>query len=151
MTFFFVKSLLFLSGYFENRILFLTVSQSPILDELRTRIWGFLTGCESVNNVPDWNLQYNGGVKTKKLVILDDVWTRKALDSLTSNLPSCTILVVSRSKLADPNATYDVEVLREDEAISLFCLCAFGQKTIPPGFDKDLVKKVMLMVSLFYN
>ncbi|CAG7886421.1 unnamed protein product [Brassica rapa] len=128
--------------YFENRILFLTVSQSPILDELRTRIWGFLTGCESVNNVPDWNLQYNGGVKTKKLVILDDVWTRKALDSLTSNLPSCTILVVSRSKLADPNATYDVEVLREDEAISLFCLCAFGQKTIPPGFDKDLVKKV---------
>ncbi|KAF8097061.1 hypothetical protein N665_0296s0042 [Sinapis alba] len=127
--------------YFEE-ILFLTVSQSPVVEELRTRIWGFLTGCEGVNHVPDWNLQYNSGVKTKKLVILDDVWTRKALDSLTSNLPSCTILVVSRSKLADPNATYDVEVLREDEAISLFCLCAFGQKSIPPGFDKDLVKKV---------
>lgn len=131
--------------------MFLTVSQSPLVEELRAHIWGFLTGCEGVNNVPDWTLQYNGGVKTKKLVILDDVWTRKALDSLISNLPSCTILVVSRSKLADPNATYDVEVLREDEAISLFCLCAFGQKSVPPGFDKDLVKKVTLMVSLFYS
>ncbi|CAN7069173.1 unnamed protein product [Brassica oleracea var. botrytis] len=127
--------------YFE-KILFLTVSQSPLVEELRAHIWGFLTGCEGVDHVQDWNLQYNGGVKTKKLVILDDVWTRKALDSLTSNLPSCTILVVSRSKLADPNATYDVEVLREDEAISLFCLCAFGQKSLPPGFDKDLVKMV---------
>ncbi|KAJ0251996.1 disease resistance protein [Hirschfeldia incana] len=127
--------------YFE-KILFLTVSQSPLVEELRAHIWGFLTGCEDVNHVPDWNLPYNGGIKTKKLVILDDVWTRKALDSLISNLPSCTILVVSRSKLADPNATYDVEVLREDEAISLFCLCAFGQKSIPPGFDKELVKKV---------
>ncbi|KAF3529291.1 hypothetical protein DY000_02036691 [Brassica cretica] len=87
-------------------------------------------------------ISYDGGVKTKKLVILDDVWTREALDHLTSNLPGCTTLVVSRSKLADPSATYDVEVLREYEAISLFCLCAFGQKSVPPGFDKDLVKKV---------
>ncbi|CAF2068110.1 hypothetical protein Bca4012_086694 [Brassica carinata] len=85
---------------------------------------------------------YDGGVKTKKLVILDDVWTREALDHLTSNLPGCTTLVVSRSKLVEPNATYDVEVLREYEAISLICLCAFGQKSVPPGFDKDLVKKV---------
>ncbi|CAA7050720.1 unnamed protein product [Microthlaspi erraticum] len=42
-------------------------------------------------------------------VILDDVWTREALDRLTFNLPGCTTLVVSRSKLAKPEATYDVE------------------------------------------
>ena len=131
--------------------MFLTVSQSPMLDELRIHIWGFLTGYEGVNHVPNWNLQYDGGVKTKKLVILDDVWTREALDHLTSNLPGCTTLVVSRSKLVEPNATYDVEVLREYEAISLICLCAFGQKSVPPGFDKDLVKKVLLMSFLFYN
>ena len=122
-----------------------------MLDELRIHIWGFLTGYEGVNHVPNWNLQYDGGVKTKKLVILDDVWTREALDHLTSNLPGCTTLVVSRSKLVEPNATYDVEVLREYEAISLICLCAFGQKSVPPGFDKDLVKKVLLMSFLFYN
>ncbi|KAG2249991.1 hypothetical protein Bca52824_089619 [Brassica carinata] len=79
-----------------------------MLDELRIHIWGFLTGYEGVNHVPNWNLQYDGGVKTKKLVILDDVWTREALDHLTSNLPGCTTLV----------------------------------KSVPPGFDKDLVKKV---------
>uniref|UniRef100_A0A1J3G2V7 Putative disease resistance protein n=1 Tax=Noccaea caerulescens TaxID=107243 RepID=A0A1J3G2V7_NOCCA len=128
--------------HFENRILFLTVSQSPILEELREHIWSFLTGYEGENPVPNWTLQYEGGVKTRKLVILDDVWTREALDRLTYNFPGCTTLVVSRSKLAKPEATYDVEVLREDEALSLFCLCAFGQKTVPRGFSESLVKQV---------
>nr|BAJ33640.1 unnamed protein product [Eutrema halophilum] len=127
--------------HFENRILFLTVSQSPILEELRAHIWGFLTGYEG-NPVPNWNLQYEGGFKTQKLVILDDVWTREALDRLTCNIPGCTTLVVSRSKLTEPKATYDVEVLREDEAVSLFCLCAFGQKSVPSGFSKSLVEQV---------
>ncbi|CAN8276134.1 unnamed protein product [Cochlearia groenlandica] len=126
--------------YFENRILFLTVSQSPILEELKAEIWGFLTGCEGP--VPNWNLQYEGKVKTQKLVILDDVWTREALDYLTYTIPGCTTLVVSRSKLTEPKDTYDVEVLRENEAVSLFCLCAFGQKTVPPGFSQSLVKQV---------
>ncbi|XP_009108808.1 probable disease resistance protein At4g33300 [Brassica rapa] len=128
--------------HFENKVLFLTVSQSPMLEELRAHIWAFVSGYEGVNPVPNWNLQYEGGVKTQKLVILDDVWTREALDCLTFNIPGCTTLVVSRSKLTEPKATYDVEVLREDEALSLFCLCAFGQKTIPPGFDKSMVEQV---------
>ncbi|KFK29941.1 nbs-lrr resistance protein [Arabis alpina] len=128
--------------YFENRILFLTVSQSPILDELRARVWSFLSGCEGVNPVPSWNLKYEGGVKMQKLVILDDVWTREALDRLTYNIPGCTTLVVSRSKLTEPKFTYDVEVLKDDEALALFCLCAFGQKSVPPGFSHNLVKQV---------
>ncbi|KAG7545243.1 P-loop containing nucleoside triphosphate hydrolase [Arabidopsis suecica] len=126
--------------HFENRILFLTVSQSPLLEELREHIWGFLSGCEAGNPVPDCNFQFEG---TRKLVILDDVWTTQALDRLTSfKFPGCTTLVVSRSKLTEPKFTYDVEVLSEDEAISLFCLCAFGQKSVPPGFCNDLVKQV---------
>lgn len=126
--------------------MFLTVSQSPILDELRAHIWFFLSGCE--NPVPLSNIQFEGGVvKTRKLVILDDVWTTQALDRLTFTIPGCTTLVVSRSKLTDPNSTYDVEVLTEVEAISLFCLCAFGQKTVPFGFCRNLVKQVSLMVS----
>lgn len=125
--------------------MFLTVSQSPILDELRARIWHFFSGCEAVNPVPDCNLQFEG---TRKLVILDDVWTTQALDRLTSfKIPGCTTLVVSRSKLTDPKSTYDVEVLSEDEAISLFCLCAFGQKSVPSGFCRNLVKQVLSMVS----
>ncbi|EOA16023.1 hypothetical protein CARUB_v10004147mg [Capsella rubella] len=126
--------------HFENRILFLTVSQSPLLDELRAHIWGFLSGCEDVNPVPDCNILFEGA---RKLVILDDVWTTQALDRLTSfKIPGCTTLVVSRSKLTEPKSTYDVEVLSEDEAISLFCLCAFGHKSVPSGFCSNLVKQV---------
>jgi len=125
--------------------LFLTVSQSPLLEELRELIWGFLSGCEAGNPVPDCNFPFEG---SRKLVILDDVWTTQALDRLTSfKFPGCTTLVVSRSKLTEPKFTYDVEVLSEDEAISLFCLCAFGQKSIPLGFCKDLVNQVILIVS----
>ena len=116
------------------------MSQSPNLEELRAHIWGFLTS-------------YEAGVgatlpESRKLVILDDVWTRESLDQLMfENIPGTTTLVVSRSKLTEPKFTYDVEVLSEDEAISLFCLCAFGQKSIPLGFCKDLVKQVILIVS----
>ncbi|XP_010437782.1 PREDICTED: probable disease resistance protein At4g33300 [Camelina sativa] len=128
--------------HFENRILFLTVSQSPMLEELRTHIWGFLTGCETINPVTNLNFEFEGGVRMPKLVILDDVWTREALEHLTRKMPGCTTLVVSRSKLTEPKSTYDVEVLSEDEAISLFCLCAFGQKSVPSGFCSNLVKQV---------
>ncbi|CAN6991756.1 unnamed protein product, partial [Brassica oleracea var. botrytis] len=67
-------------GHFENQILFLTVSQSPILEVLRSHIWAFLTSCTR---------------QTRKLVILDDVWTRKSLDQLFFKTPGTTTLVVS--------------------------------------------------------
>ena len=115
------------TGHFENQILFLTVSQSPILEVLRSHIWAFLTSCTR---------------QTRKLVILDDVWTRKSLDQLFFKTPGTTTLVVSRSKFADPKATHHVELLNEDEATSLFCLSAFDQKSIPSGFNIKLVKQV---------
>ncbi|RID72977.1 hypothetical protein BRARA_B00151 [Brassica rapa] len=115
-------------GHFENQILFLTVSQSPILEVLRSHIWSFLTSCTR---------------QTRKLVILDDVWTRRSLDQLFFKTPGTTTLVVSRSKLADPEATYHVELLNEDEATSLFCLSAFDQTSIPSGFNIKLVKQIV--------
>lgn len=77
-------------------------------------------------------------------MILDDVWTRESLDKLMFNIPGTTTLVVSRSKLADPRTTYDVELLNEAEATSLFCLSAFNEKSIPSGFSKWLVKQVLM-------
>ncbi|OMO87695.1 Disease resistance protein [Corchorus capsularis] len=35
-------------SYFNNKILFLTVSQSPDVEQLRARIWGFITGNEAM-------------------------------------------------------------------------------------------------------
>nr|BAJ34016.1 unnamed protein product [Eutrema halophilum] len=59
------------------------------------------------------------------------------------NNPGTTTLVVSRSKLADPGTTYNVELLNESEATSLFCLSAFNQKSVPSGFSPTLVKQVV--------
>ncbi|KFK23626.1 hypothetical protein AALP_AAs65482U000100 [Arabis alpina] len=111
--------------HFGDRVLFLTVSQSPNLEDLEASLCRFLTG------------------PTKKLVILDDVWTRGSLDQLMFNVPGTTTLVVSRSKFADPKTTYNVEFLNQDEATSLFCLSAFDQKSVPAGFSQDLVKQVV--------
>ncbi|VVB13236.1 unnamed protein product [Arabis nemorensis] len=114
--------------YFRDRVLFLTVSRSPNLEDLGDSLWGFLNGYDD---------------HTKKLVILDDVWTRESLDQLMFKIPGTTTLVVSRSKLADPKRNYNVELLNVDEATSLFCLSAFDQKSVPSGFSKDLVKQVV--------
>ncbi|KAA3488836.1 Disease resistance protein [Gossypium australe] len=61
-------------SYFNNRILFLTVSQSPDLQQLRARIWGFLTGNEAMgytNNllVPQGKLQCEWGSGPRTLIV----------------------------------------------------------------------------------
>ncbi|KAF8115254.1 hypothetical protein N665_0029s0092 [Sinapis alba] len=124
-------------GYFGRRVRFLTVSQSPNIEELKAFIWEFLTGDED-----GFRAALPVG-QTRRLVILDDVWTRESLDKLMPKIPGITTLVVSRSKLADPKTTYDVELLNENEATSLFCLSAFNEKSVPFGFSKELVKQVV--------
>ncbi|CAA0264477.1 unnamed protein product [Arabidopsis thaliana] len=114
-------------GLFKNKVLFLTVSRSPNFENLESCIREFL---------------YDG-VHQRKLVIFDDVWTRESLDRLMSKIRGSTTLVVSRSKLADPRTTYNVELLKKDEAMSLLCLCAFEQKSPPSPFNKYLVKQVV--------
>ncbi|KAF2538371.1 hypothetical protein F2Q70_00006679 [Brassica cretica] len=126
-------------GHFGRRVLFLTVSQSPNIEELKAVIWGFLTGNEDGFGA---TLPEPVG-QTQRLVILDDVWTREALDKLMFKIPGTTTLVVSRSKLADPRTTYEVELLNENEATSLFCLSAFNEKSVPFGYSKELVKQVV--------
>lgn len=139
------------TGHFGRRVLFLTVSQSPNIEELKACIWGFLTGNEDGFGA---TLPEPVG-QTRRLVILDDVWTREALDKLMFNIPGTTTLVVSRSKLADPRTTYEVELLNENEATSLFCLSAFNEKSVPFGFSKVLVKQVLIsllcIVTFFFS
>ncbi|MBA0745822.1 hypothetical protein Gogos_008381 [Gossypium gossypioides] len=137
-------------SYFNNRILFLTVSQSPDLQQLRARIWGFLTGNEAMgytNNlfVPQGKLQCEWGSGPRTLVVLDDVWSLSALEQLIFRIPTYKTLVVSRFKFPTPvvNEVYNVELLREDESLSLFCHSAFGQKWIPPTANETLVKQIV--------
>ncbi|XVF36212.1 hypothetical protein REPUB_Repub19eG0038900 [Reevesia pubescens] len=138
-------------SYFNGRILFLTVSQSPDLEQLRAKILGFITANEvmgyTTNNlfVPQGKLECDWGTGKRILVVLDDVWSLSVLEQLIFRIPTYKTLVVSRFKFPASvvNEVHRVELLREDESMSLFCHSAFGQKSIPPTANETLVKQIV--------
>ncbi|KAL2318627.1 hypothetical protein Fmac_032503 [Flemingia macrophylla] len=131
--------------YFRERILFLSVSQSPNVEQLRTRIWGYIMGNERLDSdfvVPQWMPQFECRSETRTLIVLDDVWTLPVLEQLACRIPGCKFLVVSRFKFQNV-LSYEVELLSEEDALSLFCHHAFGQKSIPLSANENLVKQVV--------
>ncbi|KAL5071949.1 hypothetical protein RYX36_022836 [Vicia faba] len=133
--------------YFKERILFLTVSQSPNVEQLRTKIWGFIMGNRNLNPdyaVPQWIPQFECRSEARTLVVLDDVWSLSVLEQLVCRIPGCKFVVVSRFKFPTIfNKIYEVELLSEEDALSLFCHHAFGQKSIPFTANENLVKQVV--------
>ncbi|XP_052202856.1 probable disease resistance protein At4g33300 [Diospyros lotus] len=135
-------------SYFNSKVFFLTVSQSPDVEHLRLKIWGMITGHNmdgSSDVIPQWMLQHELRVVVKTLVILDDVWSLPVLEQLICRIPGCKTLVVSRFKFSPSiiNCTYELELLKEEEALSLFCNSAFGQKSIPLGANQKLINQVV--------
>ncbi|XP_061355936.1 probable disease resistance protein At4g33300 [Gastrolobium bilobum] len=134
-------------SYFKERILFLTVSQSPNVEQLRAKIWGYIMGNESLNAnyvVPQWMPQFEYRSQAQILIVLDDVWSLSVLEQLVFRIPGCKFVVVSRFKFPTIlTATYEVELLSEEDALSLFCHHAFGQKSIPFAANENLVKQVV--------
>ncbi|PPE01834.1 hypothetical protein GOBAR_DD01162 [Gossypium barbadense] len=130
-------------SYFNNRILFLTVSQSPDLEQLRAKIWGFITGNEPLNYTRKSQCEWGSGPQA--LVVLDDVWSLPVLEQLIFRVPTYKTLVISRFKFPRRvvNEVYEVELLGEDESMSLFCRSAFGQNSIPPTANETLVKQIV--------
>ncbi|KHN12752.1 Putative disease resistance protein [Glycine soja] len=133
--------------YFKDRILFLTVSQSPNVEKLRTKIWGYIMGNERLDAnyvVPQWQWmpQFECRSEARTLIVLDDVWTLSVVDQLMCRIPGCKFLVVSRSKFQTV-LSYEVELLSEEDALSLFCHHAFGQRSIPLAANENLVKQVV--------
>ncbi|PKH89617.1 hypothetical protein CRG98_049938, partial [Punica granatum] len=134
--------------YFDDKMLFLTVSQSPNIDNLKAKMYGFLMGNDSMTSydrMPPWIPQYGGRTldPVQSLIVLDDVWKLKDLEPLVNiKGPGCKILVVSRFRFPTIfQVHYEVECLRDDEAITLFCLSAFEQTSIPPEANENLVKQ----------
>ncbi|KAG5230974.1 disease resistance family protein [Salix suchowensis] len=73
--------------HFENRILFLTVSQSPNVEQLRAKIFGFITGADGMGGmgndlVPNRDFQFEWRIGARTLIVLDDVWSLKVLEQL---------------------------------------------------------------------
>lgn len=92
-------------------------------------------------------LQHDTEISSRTLLVLDDVWSQSVIEQLKFRFPNgCKILVVSRLKfpLSVVDSSYELELLREDEAMELFCHFAFGLSSIPFTADKKLVKEVLV-------
>ncbi|GMI77080.1 ADR1-like 2, PHOENIX 21 [Hibiscus trionum] len=58
-------------------------------------------------------------------------------------VPTYKTLVISRCKFPK-RIVYEVELLKEDESMSLFCHSTFGKKLIPPTGNAILVKHIVM-------
>ncbi|XP_008792596.2 putative disease resistance protein At5g47280 [Phoenix dactylifera] len=136
-----------IQNYFSDRIFFETVSQSPNLESLKLKLWEQISGnmvIGAYTQIPQWQMALGARDKGPTLIVLDDVWSLSQLEQLIFRLPGCKTLVVSRFKFPTLiNNTYELELLGEAEALSLFCQAAFEQQSIPPTADKKLVKQVV--------
>ncbi|KHN30320.1 Putative disease resistance protein [Glycine soja] len=107
--------------------------------------WGYIVGNERLDTnyvVPQWMPQFKCRSEARTLIVLDDVWTLSVVDQLMCRIPGCKFLVVSRPKFRTV-LSYEVEFLIEEDALSLFCHHAFGQKSIPLAGNENLVKQVV--------
>ncbi|XP_047046333.1 putative disease resistance protein At5g47280 [Lolium rigidum] len=133
-------------GYFNNRIFFETVSQSANLETIKMRLWEQISSnivLGAYNQIPEWQLKLGPRDKGPVLVILDDVWSLSQLEELVFKFPGCKTLVISRLKFPTlVTRTYEMKLLGEEEALSVFCTAAFDQECVPQTVDKKLVKQV---------
>ncbi|XP_042398504.1 probable disease resistance protein At4g33300 [Zingiber officinale] len=134
-------------SYFEDRIYFETLSQSQNLESLKLRLWEQISGnivLGVYNQIPQWQMELVPKDKGPFLLVLDDVWSVSELEELIFRVPGCKILVVSRFKFpAIVKSTYEMELLGEEDALSLFCHAAFEQTYIPSTVDQKLIKQVV--------
>ncbi|OEL22879.1 putative disease resistance protein [Dichanthelium oligosanthes] len=133
-------------AYYNDRIFFETISQSANLETIKMRLWEQISGnlvVGAYNQIPEWQLKLGPRDRGPVLVILDDVWSLSQLEDLVFKFPGCKTLVVSRFKFPTlARRTYEMQLLDEEEALSVFCRAAFDQECVPQTADKRLVKQV---------
>ncbi|GLJ58452.1 hypothetical protein SUGI_1450210 [Cryptomeria japonica] len=139
-----------IKGCFRN-IVFIIVSQSPNLKGILETIWEkiFRRNVPEFQNVEDAHIQLQQRLlKQSKptLVVLDDVWSRANLEKLLFEARGYKTLVTTRDGSIIPRnpytRLYQLPLLNKEDALSLFCLSAFGQTSIPSTADANLVIEV---------
>ncbi|KAL6847014.1 hypothetical protein ACP4OV_022867 [Aristida adscensionis] len=131
---------------FSDRVFFETISQSANLETIKMKLWEQISSnivLGEYNQIPEWQLKLGPRDRGPVLVILDDVWSLTQLEELVFKFPGCKTLVVSRYKFPTlVTRTYEMQLLDEEEALSVFCRAAFDQEVVPCTADKKLVKQV---------
>lgn len=135
-------------GYF-NKIVYAPVSKNPDIQKLLIRMWQTIVPGgrnDEFNNIEDVRIQLQKKIRDKKtgsvLVVLDDVWEKHHLRDLWFKGKGCKTLITSRIKnIIDK--PYELPCLRKPDDVSLFCLSAFDQDSIPKTEDEELVNEVI--------
>jgi hypothetical protein len=140
-----------IKGAFRNNIIFITVSQSPNLKGILETMWEKIFPRKKLEfqSVEDAHRQLQEQLLRQAkptLVVLDDVWSRANLENLLFEGQGYKTLVTTRDRSTIPTATstqlYELPLLDDSDALSLFCFWAFGQRSIPNNADEHLVKQV---------
>ena len=138
-------------GVFQNNIIFLTVSQSPNLKGILESMWEKIIQRKKpeFQNVEDAHRQLQQQLQKRAkptLVVLDDVWSRANLENLLFKGEGYKSIVTTRDCSTIPRTTvtwlYELPLLDDADALSLFCFWAFGERSIPNTADERLVKQV---------
>ena len=139
-----------MAGIFKGNILFVTISRLADTTDIVKKIIQQLPSSQ----LPDFHsdedaINYLECLLKRVspshiLLVLDDVWREgvSLVDSLFSlNLPNYKILVTSRFSFQRFKPVYNLKILNDQDAMTLFRQCALpddGSSTIP----YDLVEKV---------
>lgn len=138
-----------IQDHYKDRIVFETVSQSPNLKVTIERLWDKIVRGHrpDFHNVEDAHMQFQQRLNQMKtrptLVVLDDVWKKHHLEKLLFKAEGYKTLITTRDSLVEANCQYDLQLLRDTDALSLFCCWAFGQQMVPETVDQNLVTQVI--------
>ncbi|GLJ19848.1 hypothetical protein SUGI_0359660 [Cryptomeria japonica] len=139
-----------IKGYFQN-VVFVTVSQSSNVKGLIETMWDKIIGVKrpEFQNVEDARMQLQQQLLCQSkstLVILDGVCSRSILGKLLFEGRGYKTLITTRDISIIPQNSctrlYQLPLLGQRDAQSLFCFWGFGQTSIPTNADASLVNEV---------
>ena len=84
------------------------------------------------------------------LLVLDDVWSESEsiIQDLKFTIPGYKILITSRNVFSRFGSTYDLSLLNDQDAKTLFCYSAF-HNTNHVNVPDDLVNKVKFLKYIY--
>jgi len=138
---------------FQNNIFFIPVKQSnPNVKGLLETMWDKIIGGQrpEFQSIEDAHDQLKKKLRLRPyrptLVVLDDVWSTSSLEYLLFEAKGYKTIITTRQdstiRVTDSTRLYNMPLLEDANALSLFCCCAFGQTSIPTTEKEDLVKQV---------
>lgn len=140
------------TGVFGDNIFYVTVSRMAALKSIVQKLFvhhlhvnhcEFRTDEEAKNQLENLLMRQMGS--EKMLLVLDDVWSESEslIQDLKFPIPGYKILVTSRFLFPRFGSTYELSLLNDDDARTLFCHFAFpcgGILNVPDDLLSKMVK-----------